>query len=275
MTKVLPPAAGNTWTYQDAATSETVSVAVEETVFNNNVYRVLQGFGPDPLFVRANESGNIVFRDRVAGTDVSLASFQFVRCVRLQVFGRGCLQVVETQEQRVTHTGPIGTWSALENTYFNFACINAQVSGRYVENIGMVPRVVTTASWPMTFYLIHARLGALTITAGQSGSFTLAVLPAPPHFLTSSVRFATRRGLERQFHGSTTRRAARRLAIVYHRGVPDERHRANSRRGVENREGRILFPRQCEGDVAFGKVRALSERCAAAGCVPASRVDIR
>jgi hypothetical protein len=172
----LPLEPGNTWVYRDARTGSefTVDVGASQVLLNQRVYHVLRGYTPEQLYVRVNEFGNIVYFDETRQADVLLISFEVVPGARFEAPARTCPEEGQVQEKRVAHDGPAGRWQALEIQYRTFGCADAgDVSEQFVENIGMIRRVVTTFAGPRTFDLVYARLGSQVITAGSVGSFSV------------------------------------------------------------------------------------------------------
>jgi len=176
----LPLAPGNHWSYQDAVTGQSFAIQVLATQYylNGHVYHVVKGYTPNPLLVRVNQYGNIVFWDQDRETDVMLISFEFARGAWFEAAARECPEMGQTQEDRVAHDGPAGAWEALEIKYRSFACADAgDLSEQFAENVGMVQRVVNTIAGPRKFNLTYAKLGTQTISAGSAGSFTVTALP--------------------------------------------------------------------------------------------------
>jgi hypothetical protein len=197
----LPLASGNSWVYRDARTGSefTVDVGATQTV-NQRVYYALRGYTPQQLLVRANEFGNIVYWDGSKQTDVLLISFEVVPGGRFAAPARACEEDGQVQDKRVTHNGPAGTWSALEIQYRTFGCADAgDLSEQFVENIGMVRRVVTTFAGPRAFDLVYARVGNQAISAGSTGSFSVSATPGVST-ITAALRIQQPLGTQLRLH---------------------------------------------------------------------------
>jgi len=97
---------------------------------------------------------------------------------QFEAYGRQCPASGKARENKVVHQGPAGYWNATEVEFKPYACADAgEISEQYVENIGMVRRVVSTIAGPRTYDLVHARIGNQVITAGEAGLFSVTALP--------------------------------------------------------------------------------------------------
>jgi hypothetical protein len=189
--ELLPLAPGNRWTYRASTTGESFTVEVGTQVYlNQRVYHTLRGYVNEPLLVRASEHDSIVYWDEEKGADILLISFERPARNWWEAPRRECRQEGQTQEERARHEGPSGRWDVVQIEYRTYGCadVGAQ-SEQFTENIGMVRRVVSTIAGPRTFDLVHARLGAATISAGNAGSFSVTAVPAPvPGFWLATLR---------------------------------------------------------------------------------------
>jgi hypothetical protein len=174
----FPLANGNSWTYRDASTGSTFEVrAHEPALVNGRVYHFLSGFTPETLLARVNENNNLVALDEAHEVETVLAGFQGSP-VAYSTNRRECPAFANTKEKRGEHQGPAGHWSVVEVEYQPYACADAgDLLEQFAENIGMVRRVVSTIAGPRTFDLVRARVGNQSITAGETGRFTVSALP--------------------------------------------------------------------------------------------------
>ena len=187
----LPLAPGNMWIYRDAATGHSFTVRVGSPVFlNQRIYHSLRGYATQQLLVRVNEYGNIVYWDDDRGADILLTSFEVVPRAWWEAPSRECDQQGQTQEARAVHDGPAGKWNVLQISYRTFSCADAgNQAEQFAENIGMVRRVTNTIAGPRTFDLVFARLGTVTISPGNAGSFSVIASPeAWPGFWLVTLR---------------------------------------------------------------------------------------
>lgn len=171
----LPLAPGNAWVYRDARTGSEFTIDIGSTqTLNQRIYYSLRGYTTQQLLVRVNEFGNIVYWDEARQIDVLLTSFEVVPGARFEAPARVCPEEGQVQERRAAHDGPAGRWQALEIQYRTFGCADVgDLSEQFVENIGMVRRVVTTFAGPRTFDLVHGRVGNQVISGGSVGSFSV------------------------------------------------------------------------------------------------------
>jgi hypothetical protein len=177
----LPLDTGNTWTYRDAASGQTFDVRVgTPLVTNDQVYYPLRGFSTKQLFVRVNEFGNLAYWDEEREQELLLSSFETSPAIgSFEAYGRQCPASGRAMRDRVDYSGPAGRWSTQEIQFTPYACADAgDLSEQYVENIGMVRRVVQTFAGPRTYDLVYARLGQQVITAGEASGFSVTALPS-------------------------------------------------------------------------------------------------
>jgi hypothetical protein len=177
----LPLANGNSWTYRDASTGSTFEVqASTPYLINGKMYHGLKGFTPQPVLARVNEYGNIVMWDQERELELLVTSFETQNVGQFEAHGRQCPASGKAQKDAVRYEGPAGRWSAAEVQFQPYGCADAgELSEQYVDNIGMVRRVVNTIAGPRTFDLVQARIGRQLITAGETGQFNMSVQRAP------------------------------------------------------------------------------------------------
>jgi len=177
---MLPLAAGNSWTYQDAVSGHSFTVRVGTPVsMGGGVYHTLRGYTSEPLLVRVNQYGNIVYWDEEIGQDILLISFEAVPRAWWEAPKRQCSQQGQTSGARSVHTGPAGNWDALDIVYRSLECADAgDQSEQFAENIGMIRRVMNTIAGPRTYDLVYARIGNQVVSSGQVGGFTVTAAPS-------------------------------------------------------------------------------------------------
>ncbi|MGH9671642.1 MAG: BsuPI-related putative proteinase inhibitor [Bryobacteraceae bacterium] len=174
---MLPLATGNQWAYRDAATGQSFMMRVGTPVFiNQTVYYSLHGYAEGMVLVRANEKGDLFFRDEDRDMDVLLTSFNPENW--FDAPRRQCPEHGQALRMRGDHQGPAGRWSVVEVSYVPYSCGDAgDQTEQFAENIGMVRRVVNTIAGPRTFDLVFARVGNQTISASDTGSFSVMATP--------------------------------------------------------------------------------------------------
>jgi hypothetical protein len=176
----FPLAFGNFWVYRDAVTGQSIEVRVHTPfALNDHIYYAVSGFGPRQLLLRINESGNLAMWDEERNQELLVTAFETgANIAAFEAYGRQCPATGRTQKDPVDYKGPAGEWKTIEIQYLPYGCADAgETAENYVDNIGMVRRVVETIAGPRTFDLIHARVGRQVIAAGEVGRFTITASP--------------------------------------------------------------------------------------------------
>jgi hypothetical protein len=211
---LFPLAPGNGWTYRDPVTGATFNIHVGAPVYlNDRVYHPVRGYTVEPVLVRVNEYGNIVYWDEERGQDILLISFEAVPRGWWEAPKRECPLEGQTTGGRLPHDGPAGRWSALEIQYRTAGCADAaEQSEQFVENIGMVRRVVNTFAGPRAYDLVFAKIGTQVITAGNTGRVSLTARPSSsPGFWTVVFRIDLPAGTQLKATFPSTQRYDARL----------------------------------------------------------------
>lgn len=194
----LPLQNGNVWTYRDAVSGQQFTVRVGTPYFiNEKVYYTLINYATNRLLVRENDQQELVYLDQDSGSEFVLTSFAPLDLAWWQAPYRQCDQEGQAMKRRQTHDGPAGPWfDALEIRYRTYSCRDAGIeSEQFVENVGMVRRVVQTIAGPRTFDLVAAQLGSLEINALPTGKFSVLVTPrSMPGQYTATLRINTNNG---------------------------------------------------------------------------------
>ena len=196
---LFPLQPGNTWTYRDATGRQSFSITVGDAVTRQQrTYYSLSGYTQSTVLVRLNDADDLVYFDEAKEQEFPLTFLNPFEGGWWNAYDRACDLMGQTLERRGLHRGPFGTIrNVLEIRYRTFGCADAGITGeQYADNIGMVSRTVTTFAGPVTFNLVRATLGPLTIDADTAfGRFTISVddLPGAEH-ITVTLRVATRPG---------------------------------------------------------------------------------
>jgi hypothetical protein len=175
----FPLQQGNTWTYQNNRTGQSLTVSVgSPVVLNERVYHMLRGYLEQPLLVRINERKDLVQVDEETGREQTLTSFAPLDYTWWEAPSRICPQEGQTLERRGVHDGPAGpVQEVLEIKYRIFGCADVGTdSEQYAENIGMLRRINTSIIGPQRLDLVYARVGNIQIDARPHASFTVSVL---------------------------------------------------------------------------------------------------
>lgn len=177
----LPLEKGNQWTYRSVETGETMTIRVSEPValHSGRVYHFVRGFEDGVRMLRIDEAGNLMQYDEETEQESLLAGFSAPAGELWTAPRRACQPEGETGAERVAAEGPAGRWGqALELRYYYGTCAGpGAASELYVENIGMVRRIVNTLDGLRTYELIHARVGNVTVESRDRGRFTVNVEP--------------------------------------------------------------------------------------------------
>ncbi|MBS1827531.1 MAG: hypothetical protein JST93_19605 [Acidobacteria bacterium] len=178
----LPLANGNTWTYREATTGQslTVRVGVPLALRNGRVYHSLNGYAQKQLWVRNDENGQLVYLEEDSERETLLTSFQPGEAWWTSPY-RECTQQGQTQAKRTPYNGPGGSWEdTLVIRYRTSICNDAGLDHeQYAENIGMVRRVVHSIAGPRAYELVYARVGTSIIEGGDRGRFSISAVPDP------------------------------------------------------------------------------------------------
>ena len=173
---------GNTWTYREPVTGQTLTVRVgEQVTIAGNVYYRLTGYADSDLLVRVEQVyGSLVYWDDARNQDLLLTSFEQFQGGYWVAPLRSCPDQVGQGQLKVgTHDGPAGPISdVLEIRYLAFGCADVGVvQEQYAEHLGMLRRTETSIAGPRTFDLVSARVGNITIDAAPTGRFSVTVAP--------------------------------------------------------------------------------------------------
>lgn len=179
---MLPLEVGNEWTYEsaDGEGRFTISVGIPE-IHDGRVYYSLRGYGYGPkeakLLVRAGDGGNLFTWDTDHGADAILTSFEHVPGGRFDSRLGPCETLGKVAGQRTSwKLGSQVQAAALAITYETLGCADLGLERElYVENIGLVERVIITLAGPRQYRLTYARVGGLVYRARASSSLSLEV----------------------------------------------------------------------------------------------------
>lgn len=165
----LPLGDGNYWTYRSDKSSETFTISVGTPYqFNGEVYYSVKGYGAGRNFLRRTAEGNLVQVDMETGIESPVTTFEPGRQWESPL--SGCKQIGEASAKRGEYAGPAGLFaSAQVVSYGPGACADSGfLDETYVENLGLVRRVVNTLAGPAQYELVSARVGKFTFSAGPS-----------------------------------------------------------------------------------------------------------
>ncbi|MGJ5814953.1 BsuPI-related putative proteinase inhibitor [Paludibaculum fermentans] len=172
----LPLGDGNYWTYRSDRASQSFTITVGTPYqFNDQVYYSVKGYGVANGFLRSTAEGDLLQVDMEAGTESPVTIFAPGKQWESPL--SGCQQTGEASAKRGGYAGPAGIFaSAVTVTYGPGACSDAGFTEEtYVENVGLVRRVVSTLAGPVQYDLVAARVGKFTFSADPSVIVRLSV----------------------------------------------------------------------------------------------------
>ncbi len=178
---MFPLESGNQWLYetQDGRYSFVIRVGLPAYVGGKTYFIVNSyGYGNAPwnqLMVRQAEDGALHVYDDETQQDLPLTLFQHIPGAWFASRLGACEDEGQVQpEPEPWNFGSTNTAAATVIRYRNFRCAdNGLERETYVENLGLVQRVLTTFQGPMDFRLTYARIGNLTYRNGASASLSL------------------------------------------------------------------------------------------------------
>jgi intracellular proteinase inhibitor BsuPI len=179
-TEFVPLNSGNQWVYRSsgrlATSTWTVEVARMETV-QDNIYAVLTGFPQGETWLRPGGNGRMLVWNRETNREEIWLDFASKEEPGFPSAVDPCNPTARVTSQAATYSGPIGEFSnALEITYGFGGCADAGIlKDLYLPYIGLVQRTFSTIAGPVSFDLIYARLGGVTVVAERELSFQLTL----------------------------------------------------------------------------------------------------
>jgi hypothetical protein len=176
---LFPLDAGNYWTYRNPDTGHTFTIRIASTpvMHNGNVYHKVTGYTAAPAFLRQAENGNIFRWDDDNDQEILLTSFERVPYGWYDTDIVGCPQGGQVQERKADYRPPAGPdIKATQILYRSYGCADVGVlDEQYVENVGLVRRVVGTIAGPRTYELVYARTATLTYDAQRGNGFVVSL----------------------------------------------------------------------------------------------------
>lgn len=169
----FPLAIGNEWTLK-STDGQTLQVRVGTNLLakDNDAYYSISGYRPRNAWVRRDEQGDLQWLNLETEMPELIARFDAERGTYNTRIGE-CLQNAAVDRKKAQWK----QFEAIRIQYLNGCPDNAISEELYVENFGLVRRVVTTFRGPVTYELVSARVGSL-IYGEQSGALFDVSLPA-------------------------------------------------------------------------------------------------
>lgn len=169
----LPLAIGNEWTLK-SANGQSLHIRVGTNLLSKDdeTYYSIAGYRERNSWVRQDAGGELQWLNLETEAPELLTRFDAERGTYATKLG-GCLQTAAVDRKRVQWR----QFNAIRIEYFGGCPDNAIGEELYVENLGLVRRVVTTFTGPVTYDLVAAKVGNLIYTQ-QSGAFFDVSLPS-------------------------------------------------------------------------------------------------
>lgn len=170
----------NQWVYQSAGGSgqQTWTVEVSETrTVNERTYVVVTGFPQGELLLRPGGDGRMYVWDAEKKAESQYLDFSAPVDAAFPTTVDPCTGNGRTVSRAAGYKGPIGEVpKALEIAYAGAGCADAGItSDVWAPYIGLVRRTITTIAGPVTFELVYARLGDVTVVSDREASFQLTL----------------------------------------------------------------------------------------------------
>lgn len=196
----FPLSPGNTWTLRSAAGAKyEVRVGFNLRAKDDQAFYHLTGYRSEGSWIRRDAKGQLLWLEPETEVAEVLTRFEPGKDGYTTRLG-ACPQTARVHEERVDW-GPVGKQlPALKIEYEGGCPDNAITEELYLENIGLVRRVISTFTGPVTFELEQARVGNL-LYLNEAGALFDMSLPSTTLKLKEgealtkvTLRLATRNG---------------------------------------------------------------------------------
>lgn len=173
---IVPLQVGNQWVYQAAglAAGEPLSARIERAAqFGGRTYYLLSGMQGNH-WIRMDSEGAMYRYDESTGAERIVIAPDGV----VTPFNNECNQIGRVTDTNAEYRGPIGTYRGglVEVRYGPGNCADAGIERElYLPFVGLVQRTVTTFAGPVSYDLVYARVGGVTVLSAPETSFTVAL----------------------------------------------------------------------------------------------------
>lgn len=170
----------NQWVYQARGrfNQQTWTVEVSGTrSVEERTYVVVTGFPQGELLLRPGGDGRMYVWDEEKKAESLYLDFSAPVDASFPTHVDPCTGSGRTVSREAGYKGPIGEVpKALEIAYETAGCADAGItSDVWAPYIGLVRRTITTIAGPVTFELVYARLGDVTVVSDREASFQLTL----------------------------------------------------------------------------------------------------
>jgi hypothetical protein len=175
----FPLQTGNQWIYRASKFGQTLVAEITETAWaNGNQYYVLTGLGPD-TWLRMSAEGTLYAYNPETKTEGVWAAFATPEGQSYRSTIDTCSPTGKVSSHAFHAVLPIGEFDTLfAIDYPPARCADAGLTNElYLAYIGLVRRIQTSIAGPVTYDLVYARLGGVTVVTAPELSFTASVVP--------------------------------------------------------------------------------------------------
>lgn len=173
---LIPLQVGNQWVYQATGrvSAEPVSTRIERTAeFGGKTYYLYAGWDGSH-WIRLDSQGALYRYDESTGTERIVVAPDGV----VTPFNNDCQQIGRVTDTNASYRGPLGVFEGglIEVRYGPGQCADAGIERElYLPFVGLVQRTVTTFAGPVTYDLVYARVGGVTVLSAPETSFTVSL----------------------------------------------------------------------------------------------------
>ncbi|HNY39567.1 MAG TPA: BsuPI-related putative proteinase inhibitor [Bryobacteraceae bacterium] len=194
----FPLQLGNYWTYKDLSTGQTFTVRVGTplSMRDGRVFSRIDGYVDHDLWVRVDETGNLLHLDEETGAEYPLTAFEVAAPAWAAAPFRGCEQESQRVAKPEPHVGPAGVFTdTVTLKYRGFSCADTGIlSEVYAANLGLLQRTVSTIAGPRVLELVAARVGNFTFAGNPAATFDVSLNPMGEGKLNATLRLTVNAG---------------------------------------------------------------------------------
>lgn len=187
----LEPGSVRVYRAQTSEDGFTIRVGSTGVMHNGHVHYSVTGYVNRAVLAYHDETnGALYYLDQDTDKDILLTSVE-KGPGWFQASQRLCDQEGQVEDQPVRYAGPSGQFTnALAIHYRTFGCADAGIaSERYVENLGMVQRTMQTFAGPVSYDLVHASIGPISVTESPNVAFSIGIRKAFGPSMIADLRF--------------------------------------------------------------------------------------
>ncbi|MEZ5361928.1 MAG: BsuPI-related putative proteinase inhibitor [Bryobacterales bacterium] len=192
---LFPLNPGSVWEYRAEGVQEPLVMRVSSNqlyLMDGRVYSHLTGYVDQPLWVRLDDAGDLVYLDEESSQDNLLTNLHVQDKFWFAAQFRPCEQEGQAHSDRVAYSGPTGSFpETLAVRYRSFSCADAGVEAElFAANVGMVSRTVSTIAGPVVYNLVYADTGSLQLAPRTAATLRLALDQDGERSVTARLRLS-------------------------------------------------------------------------------------